>query len=169
MGKAIPYGVYDFGANSGFVSVGVDPRHGGVRGGDDPPLYATATELRVTADEGGSNAAHSRLWKVELKKLADDLGRTVRVCHFPPGTNKWNTIEYRLFSHISIHWRGRPLTSLDLIVRLIGATTTITGLVVKAHLDRGKHPTGPTVSDGEMAAVRRVPTPSTGNGPAASS
>ena len=108
---------------------------------DGRPLYPAATELLVTADGGGSNASRSRLWKVELQKLADELRLAVRVCHFPPGTSKWNKIEHRLFSHISINWRGRPLTSLELIVRLIGATTTTTGLVVKADLDRGKYPT----------------------------
>ena len=164
-GKAIPYGVYDLGANSGFVSVGVDHdtaafavatiRRWWWRMGR--PLYPDATELLVTADGGGSNASRSRLWRVELQKLADEIRRTVRVCHFPPGTSKWNKIEHRLFSHISINWRGRPLTSLDLIVRLIGATTTVTGLVVKADLDRGKYPTGLTVSDAELATVRRIP------------
>ena len=123
------------------------------------PLYPEATELLVTADGGGSNASRSRLWKVELQKLADALGLTVRVCHVPPGTSKWNKIEHRPFRHISINWRGRPSTSLDLIVRLIGATTTTAGLVVKADLDRGKYPTGLTVTDTELAAVRRVPDP----------
>ena len=165
LGKAIPYGVYDLGANSGFVSVGVDHDTAAFAGATirrwwwrmGRPRYPNATELLVTADGGGSNASRSRLWKVELQKLADALRLTVRVCHFPPGTSKWNKIEHRLFSHISINWRGRPLTSLELVVRLIGATTTTTGLVVKADLDRGKYPTGLTVSDAELAAVRRIP------------
>ena len=165
LGKAIPYGVYDLRANAGFVSVGVDHDTAAFAAATirrwwwrmGRPLYPNATELLVTADGGGSNASRSRLWKVELQKLADELRLTVRVCHFPPGTSKWNKIEHRLFSHISINWRGRPLTSLELIVRLIGATTTTTGLVVKADLDRGKYPTGLTVSDAELAAVRRIP------------
>ena len=164
-GKAIPYGVYDLRANAGFVSVGVDHDTAAFAAATirrwwwrmGRPLYPEATELLVTADGGGSNASRSRLWKVELQKLADALRLTVRVCHFPPGTSKWNKIEHRLFSHISINWRGRPLTSLELIVRLIGATTTATGLVVKADLDRGKYPTGLTVTDAELAAVRRIP------------
>jgi len=165
LGKAIPYGVYDLRANAGFVSVGVDHDTAAFAAATirrwwwrmGRPLYPAATELLVTADGGGSNASRSRLWKVELQKLADELRLTVRVCHFPPGTSKWNKIEHRLFSHISINWRGRPLTSLELIVRLIGATTTTTGLVVKADVDRGKYPTGLTVSDAELATVRRIP------------
>ena len=164
-GKAIPYGVYDLGANTGFVSVGTDHDTAAFAATTigrwwwrmGRPLYPRATEVLVMADGGGSNASRSRLWKVELQKLADRLGLTLRVCHFPPGTSKWNEIEHRLFSHISINWRGQPLTSLELIVRLIGATTTATGLVVKADLDHGKYPTGLTVSDAELAAVRRFP------------
>ena len=165
LGKAIPYGVYDLRANAGFVSVGIDHdtaafatatiRRWWWRMGR--PLYPEARELLVTADGGGSNASRSRLWKVELQKLADDIGQTLRVCHFPPGTSKWNKIEHRLFSHISINWRGRPLTSLELVVRLIGETKTDGGLVVKADLDRGKYPTGLKVSDDELAGVRYVP------------
>lgn len=165
LGKVIPYGVYDLRANVGFVSVGMDHDTAAFatttigrwwwRMGR--PLYPEATELLVMADGGGSNASRSRLWKVELQKLADRLRLTLRVCHFPPGTSKWNTIEHRLFSHISINWRGQPLTSLDLIVRLIGATKTETGLVVKADLDRGQYPVGLKVSDAELAEVRYVP------------
>ena len=164
-GKAIPYGVYDLRANAGFVSVGIDHdtaafaattiRRWWWRMGR--PLDPEATELLVTADGGGSNASRSRLWKVELQKLADDTRLTLRVCHFPPGTSKWNKIEHRLFSHISINWRGRPLTSLALVVRLIGATKTESGLVVKADLDPGKYPIGVKVSDDELAGVRCVP------------
>ena len=165
LGKAIPYGVYDLRANAGFVSVGIDHdtaafaattiRRWWWRMGR--PLYPDATELLVTADGGGSNASRSRLWKVELQKLADDTRLTLRICHFPPGTSKWNKIEHRLFSHISINWRGRPLTSLALVVRLIGATKTECGLVVKADLDPGKYPIGVKVSDDELAEVRCVP------------
>jgi hypothetical protein len=113
--------------------------------------------LVVTADGGGSNASRSRLWKVELQKLSDATGLTLRVCHFPPGTSKWNKIEHRLFSHISINWRGRPLTSLDVIVRLIGATTTDKGLKVKSALDRRKYPAGIKVTDAELANVNLKP------------
>ncbi len=165
LGKAIPYGVYDLRANAGFVSVGIDHdtaafaattiRRWWWRMGR--PLYPEATELLVTADGGGSNASRSRLWKVELQKLADDTRLTLRVCHFPPGTSKWNKIEHRLFSHISINWRGQPLTSLELVVRLIGATKTEGGLVVKASVDPGKYPTGLKVSDDELAGVKCLP------------
>ena len=161
LGKAIPYGVYDLTANAGWVSIGVD---------HDTAAFATATigrwwrtmgrrrypnatELLITADGGGSNASRSRLWKLELQKLADATGLTLRVCHFPPGTSKWNKIEHRLFSHISINWRGQPLTSLDLIVRLIGATTTTSGLKVRAAIDRRRYPKGLAVSEAMMAQV----------------
>jgi transposase len=164
LGKAIPYGVYDLRANAGFVSVGVD---------HDTAAFATATmerwwwrmgrsmyprahERLVTADGGGSNGVRCRLWKVELQKLANRLRLTLRVCHFPPGTSKWNKIEHRLFSQISINWRGRPLTSVELIVRLIGATTTQTGLRVESDVDVRKYPTGLKVSDEERAAVQCV-------------
>ena len=165
LGKAIPYGVYDLRANAGFVSVGIDHDTAAFAAATirrwwwrmGRPLYPEASELLVTADGGGSNASRSRLWKVELQKLADDTRLTVRVCHFPPGTSKWNKIEHRLFSHISINWRGRPLTSLELVVRLIGATKTEGGLVVKADLDQGKYPTGLKVSDDELAEVRCLP------------
>ncbi len=161
-GKAIPYGVYDLRANAGFVSVGIDHDTAAFAAATirrwwwrmGRPLYPEARELLVTADGGGSNASRSRLWKVELQKLADDTRLTVRVCHFPPGTSKWNKIEHRLFSHISINWRGRPLTSLELVVRLIGATKTEGGLIVKADLDRGKYPTGLKVSHDEWAGLR---------------
>jgi len=115
--------------------------------------YPDATRLLVTADAGGSNGYRSRLWKVELGKLAAETGLQVTVCHFPPGTSKWNRIEHRLFSQISMNWRGRPLVSHEVIVDLIGATTTRTGLRVRAELDRGAYPTGVKVSDAELAAV----------------
>ena len=165
LGKAIPYGVCDLRANAGFVSVGIDHDTAAFAAATirrwwwrmGRPLYPEASELLVTADGGGSNASRSRLWKVELQKLADDIRLTVRVCHFPPGTSKWNKIEHRLFSHISINWRGRPLTSLELVVRLIGATRTEGGLVVKASVDPGKYPTGLKVSDDELAGVKCLP------------
>ena len=165
LGKAIPYGVYDLRANAGFVSVGIDHDTAAFAAATirrwwwrmGRPLYPEATELLVTADGGGSNASRSRLWTVELQKLADDTRLTLRVCHFPPGTIKWNKIEHRLFSHISINWRGRPLTSLELVVRLIGSTKTEKGLVVQADLDKGKYPIGLKVSDDELAEVRCLP------------
>ena len=115
--------------------------------------YPQATRLLITADAGGSNSYRSRLWKVELGKLAAETSLAITVCHFPPGTSKWNRIEHRLFSQISMNWRGRPLVSHEVIVDLIGATTTRTGLRVRAELDRGAYPTGVKVSDAELAAV----------------
>jgi hypothetical protein len=161
LGRAIPYGVYDLGANAGFVSVGIDHDTAAFAAATigrwwwrmGRPIYPGATELLITADGGGSNGSRLRVWKVELQKLADRLKMTLRVCHFPPGTSKWNKIEHRLFSHISINWRGQPLTSIDLVVRLIGATTTKGGLVVKADIDWDKYPLGLSVSDAELAEV----------------
>jgi hypothetical protein len=126
------------------------PRHGGVRGGDAAALVGTgrpgrlpcATRLLVTADAGGSNGYRVRAWKTELARFAAETGLEVTVCHFPPGTSKWNTIEHRLFSHISTNWRGRPLISHEVIVELIGATRTRSGLRVQAELDRGSYPFG---------------------------
>jgi hypothetical protein len=161
VGKAIPYGVYDVAADEGFVSVGVD---------HDTPTFAVASikawwlrlgskrypaarELFITADAGGSNAARARGWKVQLQHLADDLGLPIRVSHFPPGTSKWNKIEHRLFSFISINWRGRPLRTFETIINLIGNTTHQGGLVVRAQLDQGSYPTGIKISDKEMRAL----------------
>jgi len=161
VGKAIPFGVYDLGADAGWVTVGDD---------HDTAAFAVATirrwweqvgksaypqaeRLLITADAGGSNSYRSRLWKVELGRLAADTGLQITVCHFPPGTSKWNRIEHRLFSHISMNWRGRPLTSHETVVDLIGATTTRTGLKVRAELDRGSYPTGVKVADKDLAAV----------------
>jgi Rhodopirellula transposase DDE domain len=171
LGKAIPYGVYDLTANAGWVSIGIDHDTAAFATATiqrwwwfmGRPRYPRATELLITADGGGSNASRSRLWKVELQKLADSTGLTLRVCHFPPGTSKWNKIEHRLFSHISINWRGQPLTSLELIVRLIGATTTDAGLEVRAAIDRCEYPTGRKVSDEELAEVRCKPATFHGN------
>jgi hypothetical protein len=115
--------------------------------------YPDATRLLVTADAGGSNGYRSRLWKVELGKLAAETGLAITVGHFPPGTSKWNRIEHRLFSQISMNWRGRPLVSHEVVVDLIGATTTRTGLKVRAELDRGSYPTGVKVTDAELGAV----------------
>jgi len=161
MGKAIPYGVLDVGANEGWVSVGDDADTAAfaantVRSwwqlmGRD--RYPQATTLLICADAGGSNSYRNRLWKVELAKLAAETGLEITVCHYPPGTSKWNKIEHRLFSFITKNWRGRPLTSYRVIVELISATTTSKGLKVRAALDEGHYPTGIKVTDAELAAV----------------
>jgi hypothetical protein len=159
--KAIPYGVLDIGANQGWVSVGDD---------HDTPAFAVAsiarwwermgraryphaTRLMITADAGGSNGYRSRAFKAELARLAAAIGLVITVCHMPPGTSKWNKIEHRLFSFISINWRGKPLTTYRVIVELIAATTTRTGLRVEADLDTGSYPLKQKVSDAELAAL----------------
>ena len=154
VGKAIPYGIYDVGANDGFVSVGVD---------HDTPVFAVtsieawwrqvgvgrypnARELFITADAGGSNGYRSHVWKQQLQRLADKLNFSIHVSHFPPGTSKWNKVEHRLFSFISINWRGRPLRTYETVINLIGNTTNRGGLVVRARLDRRRYPIGGKVS-----------------------
>ena len=117
-------------------------------------LYPGATELLITADGGGSNGSRSRLWKVALQGLADEIGVRISVCHFPPGTSKWNKIEHRMFSHITMNWRGQPLTSHEVIVNLIANTTTRTGLTIQAELDNGTYPTGIKVTDQQLKNVR---------------
>lgn len=161
LGKAIPYGVYDVGQNEGWVSVGVDHdtsafavmtiRRWWEMVGSR--TYPSATRLLISADGGGSNGSRSRLWKLKLGELAQQTGLEITVCHLPPGTSKWNKIEHRLFSHISMNWRGRPLTSHQVVVDLIGSTRTRTGLKVRAELDTGAYETGVKVSDVELAAV----------------
>jgi DDE family transposase len=161
VGKAIPYGVYDLGANAGWVSVGTDHDTAAFAVATlrrwweqvGRAAYPAATRLLVTADAGGSNGYRVRAWKTELARFAADTGLAVTVCHFPPGTSKWNKIEHRLFSHISTNWRGRPRVSHEVIVELIGATTTRSGLKVRAALDNGAYPLGVRVSDRELAAV----------------
>ena len=165
IGKAIPYGVYDVGRNTGWVTVGQDHdtasfavasllRWWQVVG---QPTYPQATRLLISADGGGSNGYRIRLWKVELQRFADTTGLTVTVCHLPPGTSKWNKIEHRLFAHITMNWRGRPLTSHEVVVQLIGSTTTRAGLRVQAERDTGTYSTKVKVSDGELAAVHLTP------------
>ena len=164
VGKAIPYGVYDLGRNAGWVGVGVDHdtaafavqtlRRWWEQVGR--AAYPRAERLLVTADAGGSNGYRVRAWKTELARLAAETGLQVTVCHLPPGTSKWNRIEHRLFSAISMNWRGRPLVSHEVIVELIGATTTHTGLRVRAELDRGSYPLGVKVRDQKLAAVPLV-------------
>ena len=163
--RAYPYGIYDLGHNSGFVNVGTDHdtatfavasirgwwRHEGRR------LYPDATRLLVTADGGGSNGYRLRLWKLELQRLADQTGLAIAVCHFPPGTSKWNKVEHRLFSFISSNWRGEPLRDYQTVVGLIASTTTAKGLTVTCRLDRRKYRIGRQVSAQEMAAIKIVP------------
>lgn len=160
-GKGIPYGVYDMTTNQGWVSVGTDHdtaqfavqtiRQWWRQMGQ--VAYSQAKELLITADGGGSNGSRSRLWKLELQAFVDDTRLAVTVCHFPPGTSKWNKIEHRMFSHITKNWRGRPLTSHEVIVNLIANTTTDTGLQIQAALDPKEYPTGIKVSDEKMKAL----------------
>lgn len=162
LGKAIPYGVYDVTANAGWVSVGVDHdtpdfavesiRQWWKRMGKS--LYSHASELLITADGGGSNGVHSRLWKVALQRLADEEQLAISVSHFPPGTSKWNKIEHRMFSHITQNWRGRPLVSLHVIVSLIASTTTQKGLKIRARVDRHDYPTGIGVTQNDLSKIR---------------
>jgi hypothetical protein len=165
LGRASPYGVYDLAANEAWVSVGTDHdtaafavesirRWWTTMGA---PLYPDATRLLVTADCGGSNGYRTRLWKRELQRLADETGLEIAVCHFPPGTSKWNKIEHRLFSAISQNWRGKPLVSHEAIVNLIAATTTRTGLRVRSDLDTSVYPKGVTVTDAEMGTLHIRP------------
>ena len=162
LGKAIPYGVYDLACNEGWVSVGIDHDTAEFacasiqRWWTEMGLarFPRATELLITADGGGSNSSRNRLWKKSLQGLADELGMTLNVCHFPPGTSKWNKIEHRLFCFITKNWRGRPLTSYQAIVNLIASTTTKTGLMVRAALDSHQYETGIAVSDNELQHLR---------------
>ena len=165
LSRAVPYGVYDINNNVGWVSVGTDHdtasfavnairRWWRTMG---KKRYPKAKRLMITADGGGSNGYRVRLWKVELQKLADEFKLPVTVCHLPPGTSKWNKIEHRLFSFITINWRGKPLRSYRTIVQLIAATTTDIGLKVRAELDENKYPKGIKVSDAQLAAVNLSP------------
>ena len=160
--RAYPYGVYDLERNTGFVNVGTDHDTGAfavasIRGWwrhEGRRLYPQAKALRITADGGGSNGSRLRLWKLELQKLADETGLSISVCHFPPGTSKWNKIEHRLFSFISSNWRGEPLRDYETIVKLISRTATAKGLRVTCRLDRRKYPAGRKVTDEEMKQVK---------------
>ena len=165
LGKAIPYGVYDLASNEGWVSVGIDHdtaqfaaasirrwwREMGVL------RFPKATKLMITADGGGSNSSRNRLWKIALQTLADELSLQLQVCHFPPGTSKWNKIEHRLFCFITKNWRGRPLVSYQTVVNLIASTTTETGLKVRAALDTSIYKTGIVVTDKELAGINLTP------------
>ena len=161
LGKVAPYGVYDLTANAGWVSVGID--HDTAEFAVQSikrwwtemgrPLYTKARQLLITADCGGSNGYRVRLWRLQLQRLADDTGLAVRVCHFPPGTSKWNKIEHRMFCHITNNWRGRPLLSRQVVVNLIGSVTTAQGLRVRAALDENTYDAGIKVSDAELADI----------------
>lgn len=159
--RAYPYGIYDLGRNVGFVNIGTDHDTGAfavasIRGWwrhEGRRLYPRADKLLITADGGGSNGWRLRLWKLELQKLADQTGLSLCVCHFPPGTSKWNKIEHRLFSFISSNWRGEPLRDYETIVNLIARTTTAKGLKVTCRLDRRKYPTGRKITDEEMKQI----------------
>lgn len=161
IGKAIPYGVYDLSRNEAWVSVGLD---------HDTPAFAVASirqwwrtmgqvaypdarELLITADAGGSNGYRARAWKAEIQRLADECRLRITVCHFPPGTSKWNKVEHRLFCHITKNWRGRPLISYETVVNLIGSTRTGTGLRVRARLDRRRYPTGAVITKAAMQEI----------------
>lgn len=164
-GKAVPYGVYDIGQNEAWVSVGISSdtaefavaairqwwkRMGAQR-------YAAASRLLITADSGGSNSSRSHLWKLKLQEFADEIGKSIEVCHFPPGTSKWNKIEHRVFCHITSNWRGRPLETHQIVVDLIGSTRTKAGLVVKAKLDAKAYQKGRKVTTAEMQSVNIIP------------
>ena len=165
LGKVIPHGVYDLGENRGWVSVGIDQdtadfaidsllgwwKHMGRR------TYPHAEALLILADAGGSNSSRSRLWKLGVQRLANSTDLHLSVCHFPPGTSKWNKIEHRMFAFITQNWRGRPLVSHETIVHLIGSTTTSRGLRIQAKLNRRRYPTGIKVSDAELAQVNLKP------------
>ena len=162
LGKVIPYGLYDQTLNKGWVSVGID--HDTAEFATETirrwwkemgrPTYRVAKELLITADGGGSNGTRNRLWKVCLQHLADETGLQIGVCHFPPGTSKWNKIEHRMFCHITQNWRGRPLTSRAVVVNLIGSTRTSTGLEIHSELDENEYPTGMKVTDEQLGGVR---------------
>lgn len=164
LGRASPYGVYDLAQNTGWVNVGIDHDTAAfavesIRRWWDRlgrTVYPQATRLLISADGGGSNGSRVRLWKLELQRLADETGLTIMVCHLPPGTSKWNKIEHRLFAFITQNWRGKPLVSYEVIVSLIAATTTTSGLQVACELDANAYPTGRKVSDAELATVRLV-------------
>jgi hypothetical protein len=162
LGKVAPYGVYDQTLNEGWVSVGID--HDTARFAAETlrrwwlkmgkAVYPRSTDLLVTADGGGSNGSRSRLWKLALQGVADEIGLRIAVCHFPPGTSKWNKIEHRMFCHITENWRGRPLISRSVVVSLIGNTRTKAGLRINSELDTNSYPTGVKVTDEELATVR---------------
>jgi hypothetical protein len=161
LGKAIPYGVYDIANNEGWVSVGISHdtasfavatiRNWWIEMGEEK--FSGSKRILITADGGGSNSSRSRLWKIELQILADEIGKEISVCHFPPGTSKWNKIEHRLFSHITMNWRARPLTNIQLVVDLIASTKTSKGLKVKSRLDSAVYEKGIKISDVDLNKI----------------
>lgn len=163
--RAYPYGIYDLGRNTGFVNVGTDHDTGAfavasIRGwwrSEGRRLYPQTGQLFIMADSGGSNGYRLRLWKMELQKLADETGLAIQVCHFPPGTSKWNKVEHRLFSFISSNWRGEPLRDYETVVRLIAATTTAKGLKVTCRLDRRQYAIGRKVTAKEYKQINLRP------------
>jgi hypothetical protein len=165
VGKAIPYGIYDVGRNVGWVNVGQD--HDTAQFATESlrrwwqsvgtVAYPAAQQVLICADGGGSNGTRVRVWKVALQALADETGLAISVCHLPPGTSKWHKIEHRLFAHLSMNWRGRPLVSHDVVMELIGATTTRTGLTVQAVRDTGIYPTKIKVTNEQLATVHLAP------------
>ena len=165
--RAYPYGIYDLSRNTGFVNVGTDHDTAtfavaSIRGWwrqEGRRLYPDASQLLITADGGGSNGYRLRLWKLELQRLADQTALSIQVCHFPPGTSKWNKVEHRLFSFISSNWRGEPLRDYETVVRLIAGTTTAKGLTVICRLDRRSYPPGRKIKDEQMAAINIRPSP----------
>lgn len=171
LGRANPYGVYDLATDEGWVSVGTDHDTAAFAvqtirrwwQAVGQAAYPEATDLMITADGGGSNGSRVRLWKVELQRLADEMGLTLRVCHFPPGTSKWNKIEHRLFSFISMNWRGQPLVSHEVMINLIANTRTRSGLLVRAELDPAKYPKGVKVTEEDFTSIRLEPDPFHGN------
>ena len=165
VGKAVPYGIYDIGKNEGFVNVGTSYdtssfavasiRRWWIEMG--LPEYTTTNQLLITADGGGSNGYRRKLWKIEIQKFCTEFNLEITVCHLPPGTSKWNKIEHRLFSFITMNWRGKPLTSFETIVNLIGSTTTTKGLKVKSMLDENEYEKGIIVEDDELKSVNMFP------------
>jgi Rhodopirellula transposase DDE domain len=161
LGHAIPFGVYDLASDEGWVNVGIDANTAEFAVNSilgwwqqlGKQRYPHAKSLTITADCGGANSNRVRLWKTELQRLADETGLEIIVCHFPPGTSKWNKVEHRLFSFMSLNWRGKPLESHEVIINLIAATTTTTGLKVYAQLDKRQYPTKLEVTDDQLAAV----------------
>lgn len=171
LGRANPYGVYDLATDEGWVSVGTDHDTAAFAvqtirrwwQAVGQAAYPDTTDLMITADGGGSNGSRVRLWKVELQRLADEMGLTIRVCHLPPGTSKWNKIEHRLFSFISMNWRGQPLVSHEVMINLIANTRTRSGLLVRAELDPAKYPQGIKITDEDLTSIRLEPDPFHGN------
>jgi len=165
LGKVCPYGIYDITKNKGWVNIGIDHDTAQFAVASiknwwqkmGTTIYPNAKKLLMTADSGGSNAYRTRLWKFELQKLADEIGLTIYVCHFPPGTSKWNKIEHRMFCHISENWRGQPLVSHEIIVNLISQTTTRTGLKISAELDENSYPTGIKITNKQMKEIKLQP------------